>query len=116
MNKDIFVLLKTSVNLDISNFENSYQIIGLYSSFDKAQSQIGTFGSNLNFKYQIKGPFQLDNGLFPSKPNFIPDPSIKLPLEPLIPKIEPLTPRFPALTPRDELIPEIISDSNKKIE
>ncbi len=79
-NNTFYVLVKSTNNYDLSadpdfNQKKASTVMGIYSSRENAYSKIKPIGSNLNYKYEVQGPFILDDGIFVS-PEFIP-PQIK---------------------------------------
>ena len=73
-NNTFYVLLRSMNNYDLSPNPDFNQkksiVIGIYSNREGAYSKIKPMGSNLNYKYDVQGPFILDDGNFVN-PEFI---------------------------------------------
>ena len=93
----IFVLIKSKKNLDLINLNNGFEIIGVFKSLKSAENKILNLGNNLNYQYQIQGPFYIEDNDIPMKP-FIP------PL--IIPNSPPSPASFPPLLNRDKNKPD----------
>jgi len=63
MNNQVYILFKSSNNLDLGHTSNM-DIVGVFSSYDLAQKNQEINNQNIIYKYYIKGPYIIDSTLF----------------------------------------------------
>ena len=103
MNNQVYILFKSSNNLDLGNI-NNMDIVGVFSSYELAKKNQEINNQNLIYKYYIKGPYIIDNTLFSTNtfkpiPRDINIPDIDMP-EIDIPNINPLDGSKPFKKPK----------------